>query len=186
MNSKFYKSYFFRILIILFFILSSLNATENIDFKSRISFLNIGIDINNHFNLDNFHRSILIVPVFYERNDMGFGIYVNPFIKTDNNDLGYESFSPLIDSYLVNFRFRYFKPLSKDVKLSFDLAYSDGNVYNWKDIVISWFEFGFNYKLSYSTQLFLGYKYILNSNDSSIDFNGVHFNLIFGHSFLRR
>ena len=185
MNFKFHKSYFSGILIAFFFLFSLLYTNENSDFKSRISFLNIGLNIENHFNIDNFHRSIVIVPIFFDKGDLGFGVYANPFLNSNNN-LGYEEFGPLVDSYLVNFRFRYYKPVWKDVKLSIDLAHADGNLYNWKDIVLSWVELGFNYKLSYSSQLFLGYKYIINSNDRSINFNGVYFNLIFGHSFLRR
>ena len=185
MNFKSYKFHIPRILVAFFFLCSILYTKEINDFKYRVSFLNIGLDVQNQFNIDNFHRSILLVPILFERGDLGFGVYANPFLNSSNN-LGYEQFGPLIDSYLVNFRLRYYKPFWKDVKLAIDLAHADGNLYKWKDIVISWLEIGFNYKLNYSSQLFLGYRYILNSNDSSIDFNGIYFNLIFGHSFLRR
>ena len=92
----------------------------------------------------------------------------------------------LIDSYLINSRLRYLKPILKNIKASFDIAYVDGNFYKWKDVIITWLEMGVNYKFNYSTQLFLGYKYILNSNDSHINFNGLYLNLVFGHSFLRK
>ena len=185
MNFKSYKFHIPRILVAFFFLCSILYTKEINDFKYRVSFLNIGLDVQNQFNIDNFHRSILLVPILFERGDLGFGVYANPFLNSNNN-LGYEEFGPLIDSYLVNFRFRYYRPVWKDVKLSIDLAHADGNLYKWKDVVVSWLEIGFNYRLSYSSQLFLGYKYIVRSNDNSIDFNGIYFNLIFGHSFLRR
>ena len=159
---------------------------QNFGSETRVSLFNIGLDATEQFSLERFHRSILVSPFFIEKEKFGFGVYANPFIKKKYNSQGFEQFESLINSYLINFRFRYSEPVFQNIGVSFDLAYVDGNLYKWKDIVITWLELGFNYKIDYSTQLFLGYKYILNSNDSDIDFNGLYLNFIFGHSFLRR
>ena len=53
----------------------------------------------------------MVVPFFVEKNNIGFGIYASPFIKEQYNDAGFQEFEPLIDSYLINFRFRYLWPI---------------------------------------------------------------------------
>ena len=187
MTFNFYISnYMIRSLLPLILSFSLLIPYQSIDSEKRVSFFNIGLDATSQFNLDKLHRSVVLVPFFIEKNNVGFGIYANPFIKEQYNDAGFQEFEPLIDSYLINFRFRYLRPIWKDAKLSVDLVHGDGNIYNWKNIVINWFELGFNYRFNYSSQLFLGYKYIINSNSNQIGFNGLYLNLIFGHSFLRR
>lgn len=153
---------------------------------TRISFLNFGLDVTNQISINNYYRSILFVPFLIEKNAFGFGVYANPFIRKKYNAAGFQEFESLINSYLINFRFRYYKPVFKKFDLSFDLAHGDGNMYGWKDIVISWVELAAHYRINYSTRLFLGYKYMLNSNDSDIDFNGFYLNLVFGHSFIYR
>ena len=175
-----------RILFLLIPSISFLFPAQDFDSETRISLFNVGVEATNQISIEKSHRSILFIPLFIEKKNMGFGIYANPFIKDQYNEAGFQEFDPLIDSYLINFRFRYLKPIWREVKLSFDIAYGDGNLYKWKDIIITWFELGFNYQFNYSTQLFLGYKYILNSNNNEIDFDGFYLNLIFGHSFLRR
>ena len=95
MNFKSYKFHIPRILVAFFFLCSILYTKEINDFKYRVSFLNIGLDVQNQFNIDNFHRSILLVPILFERGDLGFGVYANPFLNSSNN-LGYEQFGPLI------------------------------------------------------------------------------------------
>ena len=171
--------------LLVFFSSFILTYQKNIP-GARVSFFNFGLDATNQINIDNCYRSILFVPFLIEKDRFGFGVYANPFIRKKYNTAGFKEFDSLINSYLINFRFRYYKPVFKEIDFSFDLAHGDGNLYNWQDIVISWVELAVHYRVNYSTQLFLGYKYMLSSNEPNIDFNGFYLNLVFGHSFIHK
>ena len=171
-------------MFILIFFSSFILAFQKSVSDTRISFLNFGLDATSQISIDNYHRSILVAPFLIEKDRFGLGMYANPFIRKKYNTAGFQEFEALVDSYLINLRFRYSRSAFKQVDFFFDLAYADGNVYNWKDIVVSWIELGAHYRINYSSRLFLGYKYILDSNDPDIDFNGLYFNLVFGHSFI--
>tara|TARA_Y100001960_G_C14429577_1_gene707074 strand:- start:79 stop:618 length:540 start_codon:yes stop_codon:yes gene_type:complete len=172
-----------KIIYLLIILSHFLLAEKILNSNLRISVLNFGLEATNQFNFENSHRFILFSPFFIEKNNFGFGLYANPFIKKKYSEQNYQEFEPLQDSYLLNFRLRYFNYISNDIEGYFDFAYGDGNLYKWKNIAINWIELGLNYRINYSARLFIGYKYMLKTNAPDIDFNGFYLSLIFGHSF---
>ena len=160
--------------------------------EARISLLNFGLDITNQSNSKELYKSVSLVPIMIEKEFfdnnlgfLGFGIYISPFIEETYHN-GYQQFDELINSYFINLRLRYSKPIFKNINAIIDIAHGDGNLYKWKNIIITWLEFGVHYRVNYTSRVFLGYKYTLNTNENKIDFDGLYINFIFGHSFIRK
>ena len=174
-------------IIISFFILFQLVFAQNSDqFKARVSLFNFGLDYTKYSSFDELHRSISIIPIMVEKKNFEAGLYMTPFIKEQYDDYGNYIYDTIMQSYLVNLRFRFIGNTRYErIKIFSDLAYSDGNALNWKDIRISWLEVGIFTRLNHTSKLFVGYKKTLITNEN-IDIDGFFINLIFGHSFLKR
>ena len=173
----------FKVIAVVLLIQVALPGNE--EFRTRVSFLNIGFDYTKYTNSSELYRSLFIIPFIFEKKNFELGLYMTPFVKETYDAFGHYKHDALPDSYLLNFRFRYIRSAYKQINIFFDLAYCDGESYNWKDIYVSWLEVGIYKRLNYTTKLFLGYKYTLNTNEN-IDMDGIFFNLIFGYSFLKR
>ena len=173
----------FKVITVVLLVQVALSEDE--EFNTRLSFLNIGFDYTKYTNSSELYRSLSIIPFIFEKKSFELGLYITPFVKETYDAFGHYKHDALLDSYLLNLRVRYIKPVYRQINIFIDLAYCDGESYNWKDIYVSWLEMGIYKRLNYTTKLFLGYKYTLNTNEN-IDMNSIFFNLIFGYSFLKR
>ncbi len=132
------------------------------------------------------YRSVYVIPIMIERENFEVGLYVTPFIKEKYDSFGNYQYDKILDSYLLNFRARLIAPTRyQKINVFVDFAYSDGNLYDWKDIRISWIEIGFYSRIGHTGKLLIGYKHNLDTNQN-IDISGLFANIIFGHSFLIR
>ena len=175
-----------RIFLVCTFFFQLLFPHDYERFKSRISFMNFGLDYTKYSNPDEIYRSISVIPFMIERENFEMGLYLTPFIKEDYDSFGSYQHEKLMDSYLLNLRLRFIgQTLYRKVKIFADLAYCDGNFYNWKDVRISWLELGVFSRLNYASKLFIGYKHTLITNED-IDMNGLFVSVNFGYSLLRR
>jgi len=174
--------------IFLFYVfLSQLLFAHDFDrFKSRISFMNFGLDYTKYSNPDEIYRSISVIPIMVERENFEVGLCLTPFIKENYDSFGSYQYEKLMNSYLLNLRLRFIGYTTyQKVKFFADFAYCDGNFYNWKDIRISWLEVGFFSRLNYASKLFVGYRHTLITNED-IDMNGLFVSVNFGYSLLKR
>jgi len=175
-----------RIIISSFLLLQVIFAQDSNEFKTRVSVLNFGVDYTKYSSFDELYRSISIIPIMVERENFEVGLYITPFIKEEYDGYGNYVYDTILDSYLINLRLRFIGVTLFDrIKVFSDLAYSDGNAYNGKDVRVSWFEVGIFTRLNHTSKLFIGYKQTLIANED-IDMDGFFVNLIFGHSFLKR
>ena len=104
-----------------------------------------------------------------ERKNFEIGLYINPFIKEKYDNFGNYRYDKLLNSYLLNFRFRYIKRFKEDVNTFIDFAYCDERLYASRHLY--WLEFGFIYRLNSLVKVTSGYKYNIYSNDDLIDVN---------------
>tara|TARA_B100001123_G_C15053997_1_gene924765 strand:- start:384 stop:926 length:543 start_codon:yes stop_codon:yes gene_type:complete len=177
---------FLKFFVPFFLVFQLIFAYNSDEFNSRVSILNFGLDYTRYSSFDELHRSISIIPIMVEKENFEVGLYVTPFIKEEYDNYGNYIYDAVIDSYLVNLRFRFIGDTAYEgIKAFYDLAYSDGNAFNWKDIRVSWLEMGVFTRINHTSKLFVGYKKTLITNED-IDMDGFFVNLVFGHSFLRR
>ena len=172
-------------IIILCSVFMQIGISQNSEFKTRVSLFNFAFDYTKYSNFRDPHRSISIIPIMIEKENFEAGLYLTPFIKENYNAFGNYEYDKLFNSYLINARLRYTRPLNEKINMFTDFAYCDGNAYNWKNIYISWIEFGVYRRLNYSTKIFAGYKYTLKTNEN-INMDGFFLNFVFGYSFLKR
>ena len=171
-------------LLLCFLLLQIAISSDNSNFKTRVSFLNIGLDYTKYSNVEEMYRSIFIVPVMLERENFEIGLYINPFIKERYDSFGNYQYEKLINSYLLNFRFRYIKKFKNNINTFIDFAYCDERLYASRHLY--WIELGFIYRLNSLIKVTGGYKYNIYSNNNLIDVNSFFVNFIIGHSFLSR
>ena len=171
-------------LLFFFLLLQASFSLDNSSFKTRVSFLNIGLDYTKYTDYKEIYRSVFIIPLMFERRNFDIGIYINPFIKERYDNFGSYRYDSLINSYLLNFRFRYKKKIKNTIDAFVDFAYCDERLYASKHLY--WAELGFVYRANPLIRLVGGYKYNIYSNNHLIDVNSFFVNFIIGHSFLRR
>ena len=175
-----------KIFLPFFLVFQLILAYNSDEFNSRVAILNFGLDYTKYSSFDELYRSISIIPIMVEKENFEGGLYITPFIKEQYDDYGNYIYDAIIDSYLINLRFRFIGNTKYEkIKIFSDLAYSDGNAFNWKDIRVSWLEVGVFTRLNHTSKLFVGYKQTLITNED-IDMDGFFINLVFGHSFLKR
>ena len=175
-------------ILIVFFSLNLILSLDNDskDYQHRISILNFGLDYSKFSDQNELYRSISIIPFYLENNMLELGFYLNPFCYEEFDFYGDYKKNKLIDSYLLNFRFRYLPFEFNDKSRMFlDLALTDGKFFNWKNLKIYWLELGFAKRLNYASKINFGYRMNIYTN-SNIKMNGVFLNLIFGYSYLVR
>jgi len=171
-------------LLLCFLLLQIAISSDNPNFKTRVSFLNIGIDYTKYSNVEEIYRSIFVIPIMVERKNFEIGLHINPFIKEKYDSFGNYQYDKLLNSYLLNFRFRYIKRFKENINTFIDFAYCDERLYASKHLY--WLELGFIYRLNSLIKVTSGYKYNIYSNNELINVNGFFVNFIIGHSFLRR
>ena len=175
---------FLKFLFIMNLILPFNSNHDN--YKSRLSVLNIGLDYSKFSSSNDLYRSLVVIPFFLEKKRYSIGFYLNPFSYEEFNSYGDYKKNKLIDSYLLNIRFRYIPYEFKNKSNFFiDLAHTNGELYNWKNLKITWLEFGLFRRLNYASKISFGYKLNIDTN-SNIKMNGFFINLIFGYSFLKK
>ena len=170
--------------LLCFLLLQIAVPSDSLKFKTRVSFLNIGLDYTKYSDFKEIYRSVFVVPVMLERKNFEIGLYINPFIKEKYDSFGNYQYDSLLNSYLLNFRFRYIKNLKDNINTFIDFAYCDERLYGSRHLY--WTEIGFIYRLSPLIKLVGGYKHDIYSNSSLINLNSFFVNFIIGHSFLRR
>ena len=170
--------------LLCFLLLQITLSSDNLNFKTRVSFLNIGLDCTKYSDFKEIYRSMFVIPVMLERKNFEIGLYINPFMKERYDNFGNYQYDNLLNSYLLNFRFRYIKNLKKNINAFVDFAYCDERLYASRHLY--WTETGLIYRLSPLVKLVGGYKYNIYSNNNLIDINSFFINFIIGHSFLRR
>ena len=175
---KFIKTAFLLLLIQASF------ASDSLEFKTRVSFLNFGLDYTKYFNVDEMYRSIFLVPIMLERKNFEIGLYISPFIKEKYDSFGNYQYDKFMNSYLLNLRFRYLRRFENNINTFIDLAYCDERLYS--DKYLYWLELGFIYRISPLIKILSGYKKSLYTANNLIDVDSFFINFIIGHSFLRR
>ena len=73
---KLIKSSFF-----FFLLLQVTFCSDSLNFKTRVSCLNFGLDYTKYSNSDELYRSIFLIPIMLEKENFEIGLYLNPFIK---------------------------------------------------------------------------------------------------------
>ena len=159
-------------------------SSNNSNFKTRISFLNIGLDYTKYSNIEEVYRSIFIIPIMLERKNFEIGLYINPFIKERYDSFGNYRYDKLINSYLFNLRLRYTKEFKYNINTFIDFAYCDERLYGGK--YLYWLESGLIYRLSPLVKVVAGYKQTIYTSNDLINLNSFFVNFIIGYSFLRR
>ena len=71
---------FIKIIIILSFFLQ-FTLPNNPNFKTRVSFLNFGLDYTKYSSMNELYRSIFLIPIMLEKKNFEIGLYLSPFIK---------------------------------------------------------------------------------------------------------
>ena len=61
-----------------FLLLQIAVSSDSLKFKTRVSFLNIGLDYTKYSDFKEIYRSVFVVPIMLERKNFEIGLYINP------------------------------------------------------------------------------------------------------------